>query len=234
MTNLGSARVRIVPDPPQVDVHATGVLSDLQAIARALNPWWLRSSPWPTWWPRHPDAEFIVTARAGGLAQHWRRHALRSRGQHLLRNVRRRKAWHGYHAEPRVMPEGLQRIGTGWTRRRALANLQDHIDRAGAPRVRKLREHWWRDVWVPAARDSLRRRRHQVGSRWWPIRVLIARAVACRQPEPDVRSMLGRWRCQRRWQHGGAHRFRNYVWSDGADRSHYDPMPVHGHGVVTW
>jgi hypothetical protein len=46
--------------------------------------------------------------------------------------------------------------------------------------------------------------------------------------------MLGRWRCQRHLFHGGAHRFRNMVWSDGSDRAYHDPMPIHGHSVVTW
>lgn len=45
------------------------------------------------------------------------------------------------------------------------------------------------------------------------------------------------WTCQRLWLHGGAHRFRNYVWFDNeADEPdvHYDPLPNNGHSVVTW
>ena len=100
--------------------------------------------------------------------------------------------------------------------------------------VRRTHPHWWRDVWTPAVRDSLRRRRHMVGSRWWPIRVLWTRAVACRRPEPDTGSQLGRWRCQRHIFHGGLHRFRNMVWSDGQSRTFHEPMPIHGHSVVSW
>lgn len=95
-------------------------------------------------------------------------------------------------------------------------------------------DDWWSRVWVPAARDSLRRRRHMVGDRAWPLRVLWARSVACRIPEPDRGSALGRWTCQRHRWHEGAHRFRNYVWSDRDDRTHYEPMPVHGNGMTTW
>lgn len=95
---------------------------------------------------------------------------------------------------------------------------------------------WWRKAWAPAARDMLRRRRRMVGSRWWPLQVLLARAVACRAPEPAKSKHGGfGWRCQRHVLHGGLHRFRNYVWTDGEDQhAHFDPMPIHGHGVVTW
>lgn len=95
-------------------------------------------------------------------------------------------------------------------------------------------DDWWRRVWLPAARDMLRRRRRMVGSRWWPLQVLLARAVACRRPQPSMGSQLGEWRCQRHVLHGGLHRFRNYVWSGTDEHPHYDPMPIHGHGVVTW
>lgn len=105
-----------------VDVHATGVLSDLLAIGRALNPWWLRRSPWPSWLPRHKateEARRFITEQGGG----WRWNAVRHRGRRLLVNARRRNAWHGFHAEPLQLPPGVRRIGTGWTRRRALADL---------------------------------------------------------------------------------------------------------------
>lgn len=98
---------------------------------------------------------------------------------------------------------------------------------------RSFTDHWWRRVWLPAARDSLRRRRHMVGSRWWFLRVLPHRAFACRSPQMNSYG----WRCQRLWLHGGAHRFRNYVWHEKwADEAqvHYEPLPIHGHSVVTW
>lgn len=94
---------------------------------------------------------------------------------------------------------------------------------------------WFEKVWVPAARDSLRRRRHMVGSRWWPLRVLFARAVACRTQEP-MRSPHGGygWTCQRHRWHGGAHRYRNYVWFTESEHARFDPMPTNGHSAVTW
>jgi hypothetical protein len=95
-------------------------------------------------------------------------------------------------------------------------------------------DDWWTRAWLPAARDSLRYRRHMIGSRWWPLTVLWARAIACRTPEPDTGSQLGRWTCQRHIWHGGLHRFRNHVWSDTDTRTHHDPMPIHGHAVVFW
>lgn len=107
-----------------VDVYATGVLSDLLAIGRCLTPGYLREQPWPTWWPRHPDATRLLP-----LEGSWRLKALRHRLGTLRRNVRRRKAWHGYHAEPTKMPPELERIGTGWTRRRALASLHRELAR---------------------------------------------------------------------------------------------------------
>jgi hypothetical protein len=95
-------------------------------------------------------------------------------------------------------------------------------------------DDWWRRAWLPAARDALRHHRHQAGSRWWPLRVLAARAIACRTPEPDTSNQLGRWTCQRHYRHGGLHRFRNHIWSDSDTRTHFDPMPVHGHAVISW
>lgn len=97
----------------EVDVHATGVLSDLQVIGRSLDPTWPR---------RYRGPHYMPPTTPG-----WRLKALRWGIGRLRRSVRRRNAWHGYHAEPRVCPPGLQRIGTGWTRRRALRSLDRYM-----------------------------------------------------------------------------------------------------------
>ena len=89
---------------------------------------------------------------------------------------------------------------------------------------------WWRRVWLPSARDSLRLRRQRVGSRWWPLRVIWYRAVACY--EPELTDNYG-WTCHRHKFHGGAHRYRNYIWFDG-NRAHYAPMPTSGTDEVSW
>jgi hypothetical protein len=112
----------------EIDVHATGVLSELQVLGRVLNPWWMRRRPGPSWLPRHPEAD-----RLRGTAPDWRRHAFARVRRQLLRTARRRNAWHGYHAEPRVCPPVLQRIGTGWTRRRALRSLDRYMTASLAP-----------------------------------------------------------------------------------------------------
>jgi hypothetical protein len=100
----------------EIDVHATGVLSELQAVGRCLDP---------TWPGRYRGPHRLPQGESG-----WRRKALPHFWQRLLRAVKRRNAWHGYHAEPRVMPPGVKRIGTGWTRRRALRDLERHIAEA--------------------------------------------------------------------------------------------------------
>jgi hypothetical protein len=120
---LWQATGRQLDDAGPIDIHATGILSDLQAIGRALNPWWLRTNPWPRWIPRHPDIPTLIVKGILGDTRGWRRHALTHRGRRLLRNARRRNAWHGYRAEPHTMPPGVRRIGTGWTRARALRDL---------------------------------------------------------------------------------------------------------------
>lgn len=100
----------------RVDVHAMGVLSDLQVIGRSLDPTWPARYRGPVSLPQ--------------VARGWRRRAFRWGFQRLRSSVRRRNAWHGYHAEPYVMPPGVKRIGTGWTRRRALRSLNRHIAEA--------------------------------------------------------------------------------------------------------
>lgn len=102
-----------------VDVYATGVLAELQVLGRVLNPGWMRRSPRPAWLPRHPSAD---THRGSGL--HWRRAALRRFPGALRRALRGRYPWSGYYAEPRTFPPGVTRVGTGWTRARALRDLR--------------------------------------------------------------------------------------------------------------
>lgn len=102
----------------EIDVHATGVLSELQAVGRCLDPTWPR---------RYRGPRELPAPTAG-----WRRKALRHFGRRLLRALPRRNAWHGYHAEPCVMPPGVKRIGTGWTRRRALRSLERYIAEAAS------------------------------------------------------------------------------------------------------
>lgn len=109
---------------PSADVYPTGVLSDLLAIGRALNPWWLRRRPWPSWLPRHPQAETTRALHPASTAG-WRRNALRHRGRRLLQNARHRAQWRGWYAEGNA---GAGRVGTGWTRRRALLDLQRHLE----------------------------------------------------------------------------------------------------------
>jgi hypothetical protein len=92
-----------------VDVYATGVLSDLQVIGRSLDP---------TWPLRYRGTTPLPRATRG-----WRRQAFCWGLRRLRVSWRRPKAWHGYHAEPLVLPPGLRRIGSGWTRRRALRSL---------------------------------------------------------------------------------------------------------------
>ena len=46
----------------------------------------------------------------------------------------RRNAWNGYLAEPRDSAIPITRAGHGWTRRRALADLQRHMARVGGVR----------------------------------------------------------------------------------------------------
>lgn len=115
----------MIPDG-EVDVYSTGVLSELLAIGRCLNPWWLRRSPRPAWLPRHPKADQL-------LADHrqlppWRRAGLAHSLRRLRRNGTSRSQWRGWYAEGKV---GAGRVGTGWTRRRALADL-----------ARAQQEHW--------------------------------------------------------------------------------------------
>lgn len=93
----------------KVDVYATGVLSELQAVGRCLDPTWPR---------RYRGPHRLPPVHRG-----WRWKALPHFWRRLRRALRRRNAWHGYHAEPLTMPAGLRGIGTGWTRRRALAHL---------------------------------------------------------------------------------------------------------------
>jgi len=109
-----------MPDRPEVDVYATGVLADLQTLARCLNPGWLRSTPWPAWLPRHPFAGSMVAP------QPWRRHGVRHSLRRLRQNALHRAQWRGYYAEGKT--PGIGRVGTGWTPRRALLDLARHIE----------------------------------------------------------------------------------------------------------
>jgi hypothetical protein len=87
-----------------VDVYATGVLSDLQVIGRCLNP--LHRPP------------------LGPLSGGWRLRGLRWALRRLRASAHHRACWRGYYAEG---PPGVGRVGIGWTRRRALRDLQRHI-----------------------------------------------------------------------------------------------------------
>jgi hypothetical protein len=98
----------------KADVHATGVLSELQAVGRCLDPTWPRRYP-----RRHELPPVPPGWRWKALPHFWRR---------LLRAIPRRTAWRGYYAEG---PPGIGRVGTGWTRRRALRDLE----RAAAERA---------------------------------------------------------------------------------------------------
>jgi hypothetical protein len=98
----------------EIDVYATGVLAELRAVGRCLDPTWPR---------RYPGT--LPPASPG-----WRRKGLSHFGPRLYRATRTRNAWHGYHAEPRICPPGLRRIGTGWTRHRALRSLDRYMAEA--------------------------------------------------------------------------------------------------------
>lgn len=100
----------------RIDVDAMGVLSDLQVVGRCLAPTWPR---------RYQGPRSLPSPSRG-----WRRQGVAWGLRRLRRSVTRRSAWHGYHAEPYVMPPGVERIGTGWTRRRALRSLARYVAEA--------------------------------------------------------------------------------------------------------
>jgi hypothetical protein len=112
----------------RVDLYAVGVLRELQTLGRVLNPGWMRAHPWPRWLPRHPSADTLR-----GSAPRWRRHTVRRLPATLRRAALRPHGWAGWYAEPRTFPPGVTRLGTGWTRRRALADLTRRIEKARAP-----------------------------------------------------------------------------------------------------
>lgn len=98
-----------------VDVYPVGVLASLITIRRALLSH-----------HRHPTA------------QPWRirRRVIRNETGRIIRNTRRyigardwralRNSLNGYLAEPRTFPTHMRRCGHGWTRRRALHDLNQH------------------------------------------------------------------------------------------------------------
>lgn len=85
-----------------IDVYPVGLLSDL------------------SYFVHHPDRTIA-------------RRRLRSAARTLRGRVRRRQwralknYFNGYLAEPRVLPPGFRRGGTGWTRGRAWRDLQRHL-----------------------------------------------------------------------------------------------------------
>lgn len=87
----------------RVDVYPVGLLADLRLIGRLLNPLTTPGIP--------------LTGRYRGIRR-------------TIRNIRaaprRRSAWNGYLAEPRAFPAHMTRCGHGWTRRRALHDLNQH------------------------------------------------------------------------------------------------------------
>jgi hypothetical protein len=87
---------------PAIDVYPVGVFADIKT------------------WAGNPDR----TAAHRRLARDIRRA--------LHRRTWRRYLLNGFLAEPRDWPEGLKRCGTGWTRCRALRDLQRRTDRARA------------------------------------------------------------------------------------------------------
>lgn len=91
-----------------IDVYPVGILHEL-IIARGM----LRSrEPW-AWRQVRYHAKYEIKHLVGLIvARKW----------HHLRNH-----LNGYLAEPTPWPAGLKRCGSGWTRRRALADLRRRI-----------------------------------------------------------------------------------------------------------
>jgi hypothetical protein len=98
--------------PSTVDVYPVGVLSDIQAAWRALT---VLHRPNVAWY-------YLRNAR---------RHVWRHVRNHEWRDLR--QTFNGYLAEPSPWPSpALRRCGRGWTRKRALRNLNRRIRQAGA------------------------------------------------------------------------------------------------------
>lgn len=72
----------------------------------------------------------VIDVYPVGVLEALKHHRVRGKFQHLKRHLRERdwnaikNSFNGYLAEPREWPEGLRRCGSGWTKRRALADLK--------------------------------------------------------------------------------------------------------------
>lgn len=70
-----------------------------------------------------------------GVLEAWKQRRMPNYARYLKFQLRKRNwrairnAFNGYLAEPRDWPEGLTRCGSGWTKRRALDDLERRIKR---------------------------------------------------------------------------------------------------------
>jgi len=99
---VADAIVASATAPVGIDVYPVGFFSDLKI------------------WAGNPD-------RGAARQRLWR-----DIHRALSRRTWRRYLLNGFLAEPRDWPDGLKRCGSGWTRGRALRDLQRRIDRARA------------------------------------------------------------------------------------------------------
>lgn len=72
----------------------------------------------------------VVDVYPVGILEAFKHHRVRSELRHLKRHFRERdwnairNSFNGYLAEPREWPDGLRRCGSGWTKLRAMADLE--------------------------------------------------------------------------------------------------------------
>lgn len=101
-------------DGVDIDVYPVGLLSDVRRLRGALKH---QPRPWDRRSPAgHPWHRLWYDMRCGTLDR------IRRREWRALKNY-----FNGYLAEPTPFPDGLQRCGSGWTQRRALASLDRHL-----------------------------------------------------------------------------------------------------------
>lgn len=90
-----------------VDIYPVGLLSDLSYVVH------------------HPDRE-LARQR---IKSAWHTQVVRARRRQW--RALRSYFMNGYLAEPRHLPSGFTRCGTGWTRGRAYRDLQRRLDQLG-------------------------------------------------------------------------------------------------------
>jgi hypothetical protein len=92
----------------KIDIYDVGWLAAIRYARRALTAPELAGHRAEAWWKLRQEWHYTRNAIREGR---WRRV---------------RQSFNGWMAEPTPFPDGMKRVGTGWTRRRALRSLRRH------------------------------------------------------------------------------------------------------------